>query len=339
MHTIERIRIALKIKFLLLLFAASVLIVQLVKNLFRRKRFFFSLFILLMIVFCLTLSYVMCEKHKIFNQEKYEKIQKVRFEYYYDREKWVSECAANPDTPFSLVRPTTDLPFLDGKQIISTSLYGFADKYFIGACEFSKKVKIHLPDWHYVVFMHDKVDPKWDTLLSQSGAYIIKVSDAHVKPGNSAGAFWRFVPFTRRCKVISVDADDGKDAIIELINFIETWGREPGRPVAYIRKFFSFNTWPYPNRHLTAKMFGFDGLNFAPEVTLQQISHFPKRGPYGCDEIFTSEVIYPIMVKRGQITYFDNILSIIIYLLNLPSFTFGEFSNARHRIKICKWYS
>ena len=105
-----------------------------------------------------------------------------------------------PNIPFEIIKKyNTD----DSVQnVISYSLYGNNPKYFKPLEDNIQKIKQYLPGWKMRVYLHDKVPRKIRKELVDFKIEVFIVKDKHVQPGNSAGAFWRFLPLTELLNVV-----------------------------------------------------------------------------------------------------------------------------------------
>jgi len=165
------------------------------------------------------------------------------------------------------------------QNIISYSLYGNNPKYFNPVHDNIAIVKKNLSDWKIRIYLHEDVPDDFRTKLINTGVQIFIVQDPLVKPGNSSGAFWRFLPMCEDVNVVIFDADDliGKKQIKRIKNFFK-------QSKYLIRTAW---IWPWPKNHIMA-----GNIYKKKELDLpfdkEYIMNYPHRSTFGSDEIFTT---------------------------------------------------
>lgn len=163
------------------------------------------------------------------------------------------------------------------QNIISYSLYGNNPKYFDPVHNNIKIVKKSLPKWTVRIYLHDKVSADFRDKLIETGMQVFIVQDPIVKPGNSAGAFWRFLPLCEDVNTVIFDADD---------NITKT-------QIKRITRFFNQSkylirtswTWPWPNTHIMAGLI-YKKKELKLPFGKDYIMNYPRRSTFGSDEIF-----------------------------------------------------
>jgi hypothetical protein len=113
------------------------------------------------------------------------------------------------------------------EKIISYSLFGYEDKYYVGAEKNIEVNNVLLPDWKTVIYYHpnltnlEKIDK-----LSKKGATVIDVSDVVVggKPSLSFPYFWRFLSFFDNNITLSRDLDSRLS--LREVEYINKWLEE-----------------------------------------------------------------------------------------------------------------
>jgi hypothetical protein len=196
-----------------------------------------------------------------------------------------------PNKPFKIVKRYNQSNI---KNIISYCLYGSNPIYFKHIHYNIKQIKKKLPEWTIHIYLHDKVSMEFRNSLVETGVEIIIVTDPHVKPGNSSGAFWRFLPLTiENANVVVLDIDDNLDGFVFNLFY--------GSTINKIKKFFSSNNsilidtvWccPWPKEHIQAKWI-FKKKELKMPFTADDIINFPLRNIFGADEYF-------LTIKLGE---------------------------------------
>jgi uncharacterized protein YxeA len=163
------------------------------------------------------------------------------------------------------------------QNIISYSLYGNNPKYFNPVHDNIDIVKKNLPDWKIRIYLHENVLDEFRDKLIKTGMQVFIVQDSIVKPGNSSGAFWRFLPLCEDINCVIYDADD-------LIN---------EKQIKRINNFFKQSkylirtswTWPWPKNHVMGGIiYKKKGLHLPFDT--EYIMNYPHRSTFGSDEIF-----------------------------------------------------
>ena len=127
------------------------------------------------------------------------------------------------EQPFHILSKHNMQP--DKSRVISYSLYGVHNKYYKYMLSNIDFIRKHLPDWKIRIYLHSEVDPKWRSkLIDQPDVEIFIMRDALVEPGNSAGAFWRFLPLCDRnvdCVILDVDDKVSIKKVREIRDFFK----------------------------------------------------------------------------------------------------------------------
>lgn len=187
------------------------------------------------------------------------------------------------------------------KKIISLSLYGTHDKYFNGCLALVDECAVKLPGWIVRVYLHDQVPGQWMGELVKKGCEVFVVHDECVVPGNSAGAFWRFMPVCDpNVTFIALDVDE---PLVEgLVEHVNLWLNMPDYP--YFRYCVGVggaqSNIVWPKYHLVAGKFGRKaGVSDTAERT---ITHYAHRSTFGSDEVFLYDIVSKRAVEAGLYT-------------------------------------
>jgi hypothetical protein len=197
--------------------------------------------------------------------------------------------AAHPERPFEIV----GAPVLPSKRVVSYSLYGNHPKYMRYMSRNFDQIREKLPGWKARVYLHEGSSSQWREALTRSDVDLFIVRDPEVVPGNSAGAFWRFLPLCEDdVDCIVMDADNKlTDALTDKI-----------------RKFFSAtggavirhdNTFPWPVEAIRATDM-FKKKEFRLPFTTEQLCCYPHRSTFGSDEAFLLAEVAPHAELQGN---------------------------------------
>lgn len=176
-------------------------------------------------------------------------------------------------------------------NIISYSLYGTANKYFNKIENNIDIVRTNLPLWKVRVYIHDKVAKEIVDRLISTGSQVFIVTDSMVKPGNSAGAFWRFLPLVEDMNVVVLDIDDG---ISVYIPKIQKFFENEEKP--YISTVWKS---PWPIQHVQAKLIFKKSVLTLP-FKADTIMTYPHRSTFGSDEIFLSTTLGVFLLEQNK---------------------------------------
>ena len=175
-------------------------------------------------------------------------------------------------------------------KILSYSLYGTDPKYYNYMVSNIKTAKEKLSDWTTRVYLHDKVPELWRDKLVSAGAEVQLVNDPVIKPGNSAGMFWRFLPLTENCHAVILDADD------QLSSSDISKARSLDGQNTHVMSALSGPMWPV--QHITGKRI-FKSSGFVSPVTRSRIQNYPHRSTFGSDEVFLTTEVYDSAKAQG----------------------------------------
>jgi len=175
------------------------------------------------------------------------------------------------------------------QNIISYSLYGNNPKYFDPVHNNIKIVKKSLPKWTVRIYLHDKVSVDFRDKLIETGMQVFIVQDPIVKPGNSAGMFWRFLPLCEDVNTVVFDADDNitKTQIKRITSFFK-------QTKSLIRTAW---TWPWPNTHIMGGLI-YKKKELKLPFGKDYIMNYPRRSTFGSDEIFSTITLAPALDKK-----------------------------------------
>ena len=210
--------------------------------------------------------------------------------------------------PFTIVQRYNVNP--EDKNIISASIYGTNPIYYNGLDKVIQLVMDKYKNWRMRVYCHDKAPPQYiNKLISNPHIQVFIVHDEMVIPGNSAGAFWRFMPLSEEgINFISVDADD--DFIIFPPEVLDKWLMSDKDA---IRAFLNLHFF-YGKTHVCAKYFG---CKSTIKMNPHEITHYKLRDRFGSDELFLSRVLYPLM-KGREYMYYTDTMNKLIYMISIP---------------------
>lgn len=195
----------------------------------------------------------------------------------------------NPEIPFEIIKIYNKN---NNKKIISYSLYGTNNKYFKYLDQNIEDIKNKLPDWSTRIYVHDKVNPEVINKLIHLGVEIYIVKDYHVVPGNSAGAFWRFLPLCEDVDLIIFDIDE--PVTKEKIKKINKFFNQNDYVIS------SGNSWVWQKNHMLAGLI-LKKREFKLPYGQELIKSYFHRSSFGADEIFLSQHVYPYAKKQGYI--------------------------------------
>ncbi len=195
---------------------------------------------------------------------------------------------------------TSDEPFVLGpllnaqpsENILSYSLYGTAPKYYEHLEQNIARAKIDLPSWTTRVYLHDEVPEQWRDRLITAGAEVQLVNDKHIQPGNSAGAFWRFLTLTESVNCIILDADDS------LTDYVITRARN--MELGDFPVIMTQNKLHWPREHIQGKLI-FKTKRFKCPVSRSDIMTYSHRTTYGADEVFLTTKIGASAIAQGSV--------------------------------------
>jgi len=194
---------------------------------------------------------------------------------------------AHPERPFEVV----GAPVIPSKRVVSYSLYGNHPKYMRHMTHNFDQIRDKLPGWKARVYLHDQSPAEWRQALTRPDVDLFVVRDPEVVPGNSAGAFWRFMPLCEPgVDCIVMDADNElTDSLTKRIRRFYAAG------AAVIRH---DNTFPWPIEAIRATDL-FKKKEFALPFTTEQLRRYPHRSTFGSDEAFLLAEVAPY-VKRQK---------------------------------------
>lgn len=237
--------------------------------------------VLLLIVF----SYIIYVRYDPFYvmMNKKRDPENFRYRVFFEKGFWNKIKKLPPEEPFEIVKKINT--HIDSDNIISYSLYGNNPKYYKYLDENIQYVNKFLPDWVIRIYLHDKVDQKLVKELEKKNIQIYIVHDNLVVPGNSAGAFWRFLPLCENKNVVVRDIDN----YLNKSNFLKT-----------IDNFFTFSDkkfkftsgFPWPKEHIEAQHIYKKKDYKIPMESRELMQHF-HRSTFGSDEVFLTKFLYP----------------------------------------------
>ena len=236
--------------------------------------------VLLLIVF----SYIIYVRYDPFYvmMNKKRDPENFRYRVFFEEGFWDKIKKLPSEEPFEIVKKINT--HIDSDNIISYSLYGNNPKYYKYLDENIQYVNKFLPDWVIRIYLHDKVDQKLVKELEKKNIQIYIVHDNLVVPGNSAGAFWRFLPLCEDKNVIIKDIDDNFD---ESNNYriVNNFFTNSDKKIKYASGF------PWPFNHIQAKNI-YKKKEYKIPLKEEEIINYFHRSTFGSDEIFLSKILY-----------------------------------------------
>jgi len=196
--------------------------------------------------------------------------------------------AQPPERPFVVV----GAPVRPADRVVSYSLYGTNPKYMRYMQGNLDVIRDDLPGWRARIYLHEGAPREWRDHLERDGVDLFVVRDRHVVPGNSAGAFWRFMPLCEPgvdCVVMDADNPLTPPLVREIKEFFAHAG---GAVVRHD------NTFPWPVEAIRATdvfkkralRLPFDG---------EQLRRYPHRSTFGSDEAFLLAEVAPHLERQG----------------------------------------
>lgn len=201
-------------------------------------------------------------------------------------------------------------------NIFCMSLYGNNPKYYKhidGIISGIEELNIRFNcEFQLRIYLHDQVSDEIKNKLISSGIQVYIVRDECVKPGNSAGAFWRFTPLHENVRFICIDADD-EFQVEYMSRLISKWEES--------EKLFMHQVlpthFPWPKYHIAAGFWGAD-LRYRQFESFSPIYNYKHRTTFGADETYLFQEIFPLFKRYGFISIFPNKLSWWSYQMSYP---------------------
>jgi hypothetical protein len=225
--------------------------------------------VLVTVVTVLTLRYgVFLPHHRRF----------VRYPAFYSAGFWDEYCRTNRESGF--VTKTSPAVLTD--SVFSFSLYGDNTRRYFEPLERSLK-SAKVPGWHFRVYVHDRCRDWIEKLRRVPDTVVVEVVDDHVAPGNSSGAFWRFLPLCEPLNVVVLDTDDVND-FGSILKTWETLGSDVQGQVSMVP--------PWPRSHIQGGCI-YKKKSLTLPFDQSFIQNYPHRSTFGSDEVFTTLEIAP----------------------------------------------
>lgn len=215
-----------------------------------------------------------------------------RYNAFYHRTFWRSFANTFPEQPFSIVERFPDSPPLTDRVIVF-SLYGTnTTRYFDPLYKSLTCCRHLLSGWHFRIYVHDQCHHWIEKLKKCSDVQLFVVHDPHVIPGNSAGAFWRFLPLCEPINAIILDSDDN----VDLAKLFKIWNDLNDKDA--VLSVTQCNPWP--DAHIQAKLI-FKKKSARPFFGAEDIRMYQHRSSFGSDEVFTTLELAPALQSQGII--------------------------------------
>ena len=188
------------------------------------------------------------------------------------------------------------------RKILSLSLYGTHEKYFKGTENLIQQCKELLPGWKVRIHLHDKVESKVRKRLLETDAQIFIIEDPLVEPGNSSGAFWRYLP---ACDPVSFVCFDVDEVVAPgFAKAIKHW-YDQRHEYPYLKFNYgvdgSMSNIFWPKDHIVG---GKWGNSESEQIDMTLITNHGHRSTFGADEAFLYFEISPIATKQGIMTFY-----------------------------------
>lgn len=193
-----------------------------------------------------------------------------------------------PERPFEII----DAPAHPSRRIVTYSLYGNHPKYIRHMQSNLEAIRDKLPGWRARIYLHDRAPREWRDVLERDGVDLFVVRDDHIVPGNSAGAFWRFMPLCEPgVDCVVLDADDRLTS--GRVRDIQKFFAHPGGAVVQHR-----NNHPWPVEAIcAADLFKKGSLRLPFDG--EQLRRYPHRSTFGSDEAFLLAEVAPYLPHQG----------------------------------------
>ena len=194
-------------------------------------------------------------------------------------------------------------------NVIVCSLYGNHPKYYKHLDSIQKTIK-KIPNWQLRIYLHEKVHITIRQKIINKKIQVFLVRDPLVKPGNSSGAFWRFMPLNENIRFIVADIDEEYN--LEMLKkFITLWEKSKAPfmrvvlPNFYLKK-----------SHIIACCWG--GIGCRSMGLGKDLRNYKQRSIFGSDEIYLNNILYPIASKKGLINFHTHFSSLFTHLVSYP---------------------
>ena len=232
---------------------------------------------------------IMQERYGLFDAPKR---RYARYNAFYNKTFWRSFVDTHPEKPFRIVEGIPESPPLTDKVIVY-SLYGtLTSRYFKPLYKNITSCQDMLPGWHFRIYIHDQCQEWINVLKKCSNVQLFVVDDTHVFPGNSAGAFWRFLPLCEPIDAIILDSDDDIDPKM----LLDTWDKLQSTDAVLSVS----QCTPWPSTYIQGKLI-FKKRSARPYFSAEDIQTYQHRSTFGSDEVFTTLELSPALEGQGII--------------------------------------
>ena len=216
----------------------------------------------------------------------------IRYNAFYTKEFWRSFTDTHPEGPFRIIGCIPESPPLTDKVIVY-SLYGTdTTRYFDPLYRNITSCQDALTGWHFRIYIHDQCQHWINQLKKCSNVQLFVVDDTHVFPGNSAGAFWRFLPLCEPIDAIILDSDDDIDPKM----LLDTWDKLQSTDAVLSVS----QCTPWPSTYIQGKLI-FKKRSARPYFSAEDIQTYQHRSTFGSDEVFTTLELSPALEGQGII--------------------------------------
>ena len=177
----------------------------------------------------------------------------------------------------------------ESDKIICYSLYGNnREKYYKYIKNNIRDQKKYLQDWTTRIYIHDKVNKDFMEYLIKLDAELVVINDKHIFPGNSAGAFWRFLGLIEDKDIIISDIDE---SLSKKIPTIKNFYSKKNKNMVYIEHYL----FQPENNFLAGRIMKKKGVQIP--LNPKFIMSYPVRSQYGQDEMFLAKEVYKYIKK------------------------------------------
>lgn len=189
-------------------------------------------------------------------------------------------------------------------NIISVSIYGKHPKYFDGLQRRIDEVNTGYHGWTLRVYCHEEVPQHYmNNLITNTSIQTFIVNDPEIVPGNSAGAFWRFMPITEPgINFIVVDVDEPINIKSDMV---KSWMASDADAIRVYHNQMLVLGYSYTCASLV-------GIKASIKISAKMLQYYPMRAPFGSDEIWLTKHIYPL-IRNKEILFYKSPVGKILH--------------------------
>ena len=211
---------------------------------------------------------------------------------------WKNFVAAKaPEEPFEIIELPSKEPLTDKALVFS--LYGTnTEKYFKPLLKNIRNQGWSQHGFHFRIYVHDQCNDWIDILRAETNVQLYIVRDSVAAPGNSGGAFWRFLALLdSRIGCVIHDSDES----MSVRKIVHKWEalQKDNRSI-HVVQFF-----PFPKTHIQAQKI-YKKKTAPVPCDVSTITNYPHRSTFGSDEIFLTREFADFYISRKAIRYSRN---------------------------------